>query len=104
SVGSKHKLSDRITVKPRISNRYNEDDYRFYRNDLSKARSLHYSNAFMFELNGVYASDFGDFGVGYEMRLEEIHSSNLGTHDRKNHGWFAEYRNTFYEKLLVNVG
>lgn len=104
SMSSKHKLSDKITLKPRISNRYNEDDYRFYRNDLNKARSLHYSNAFMFELNGVYAADFGDFGIGYEMRLEEIHSSNLGAHDRKNHGWFAEYRNTFYERLLVNVG
>lgn len=104
SVGSKHKIGDRITIKPRISNRYNEDDYRFYRNDLSKARSLHYSNAFMLELNGVYNSDFGDFGIGYETRMEEIHSSNLGAHDRKNHGWFAEYKNTFFDQLLVNVG
>lgn len=104
SIGSKHQLTDRISIKPRISNRYNEDDYRFYRNDLSKARSLHYSNAFMLELNGVYSSNFGDFGLGYEMRSEEIHSSNLGAHDRKNHGWFAEYKNTFFEKLLVNVG
>lgn len=104
SVGSTHKVTDKLTIKPRISNRYNEDDYRFYRNNLSKARSLHYSNAFMFELNGSYTTNFGDFGVGYEMRLEEINSSNLGAHDRKNHGWFAEYKNTFYDKLVVNVG
>ncbi|MBA5791970.1 TonB-dependent receptor [Flavobacterium sp. xlx-214] len=104
SVGSTHRITDKLTIKPRISNRYNEDDYRFYRNDLSKARSLHYSNAFMFELNGSYTTDFGDFGVGYEMRLEDINSSNLGAHDRKNHGWFAEYKNTFYDKLVVNVG
>jgi len=104
SVGSNHRITDNLTIKPRISNRYNEDDYRFYRNDLSKARSLHYSNVFMFELNGVYTSTVGDFGVGYEMRLEDINSSNLGEHDRKNHGWFAEYKNTFFEKLLVNVG
>ncbi|SEI00626.1 iron complex outermembrane recepter protein [Paenimyroides aquimaris] len=104
SVGSNHRINDHLTIKPRVSNRYNEDDYRFYRNDLSKARSLHYTNAFMFDLNGVYTSEIGDFGVGYEMRLEDISSSNLGTHDRKNHGWFAEYKNTFFEKLLVNVG
>ena len=104
SIGSKHQLSDRITVKPRISNRYNEDDYRFYRHDLSTARSLHYSNALMMELNGVYEADFGTFGLGYEMRMEEIHSSNLGAHDRNNHGWFAEYKTTFFEKLLVNAG
>lgn len=104
SVGTMHKLSDHITIKPRISNRYNEDDYRFYRNDLSKARSLHYSNAAMFELNGAYRSDIGDFGLGYEMRSEDINSSNLGNHNRKNHGWYAEYKNMFFDKLLVNAG
>src|SRR5690606_37859994 len=88
SVGTNHQITDRLTIKPRISNRYNEDDYRFYRNDLTKARSLHYSNAFMMELNANYQSKIGDFGVGYEMRLEDINSSNLGAHDRKNHGWF----------------
>lgn len=104
SVGSNHRITDNFTLKPRISNRYNEDDYRFYRNDLSKARSLHYSNAFMFELNGIYTTNFGDFGLGYEMRSEEINSSNLGNHARKNHGWFAEYKNTFANKILVNAG
>lgn len=104
SVGTKHKVTDRITIKPRVSNRYNEDDYRFYRNDLSKARSLHYANAFMVELNGVYTTEIGDFGLGYEMRLEEINSSNLGSHKRKNQGWFAEYKNLFFNKLLINTG
>lgn len=104
SVGTNHQITDRLTIKPRISNRYNEDDYRFYRNDLTKARSLHYSNAFMMELNATYQSKIGDFGVGYEMRLEDINSSNLGAHDRKNHGWFAEYKQTFFDKLSVNTG
>ena len=104
SIGSTHKITDKLTLKPRVSNRYNEDDYRFYRNDLSKARSLHYMNAFMFELNGVYNSEIGDFGLGYEMRLEDINSSNLGEHSRKNHGWFAEYKNIFFDKLVVNAG
>ena len=104
SVGSKHRINDRLTVKPRVSNRYNEDDYRFYRNDLSKARSLHYSNVMMLELNAIYETSVGNFGLGYEMRLEDINSSNLGTHDRKNHGWFAEYKQTFFDKLLLNAG
>lgn len=104
SVGSIHKVNEHLTIKPRISNRYNEDDYRFYRNDLSKARSLHYSNALMFELNSIYESSIGDFGLGYELRLEEINSSNLGAHDRNNHGWFAEYKNSFADRWNVNVG
>lgn len=104
SISSTHSLTDRIVLKPRISNRYNEDDYRFYRNDLHTARSLHYSNALMMELNGVYHADFGDFGIGYELRWEEIHSSNIGFHNRNNHGWYAEYKNNFGQKWLLNVG
>jgi vitamin B12 transporter len=104
AVSSSHQLSDKLTIKPRISNRYNEDDYRFYRNDLSKARSLHYSNAFMMELNGIYKANWGDIGLGYELRLEDINSSNLGSHNRNNHGWFTEYKQTYFDKLLVNAG
>lgn len=104
SVSSTHHISDRWTIKPRISNRYNEDDYRFYRNDLSKARSLHYSNALMFEINSSYKTSIGDFGIGYETRIEEINSSNIGFHERNNHGWFAEYKNVWKESWFVNVG
>lgn len=104
SLASTHHISDRMTLKPRISNRYNEDDYRFYRHDLSRARSLHYSNALMFELNGNYQTAHGFFGMGYELRVEEIHSSNLGAHNRNNHGWFAEYKPTLWEDFLINVG
>ncbi|MBB4118578.1 iron complex outermembrane receptor protein [Mesonia hippocampi] len=104
SVGSKHYITDNLIIKPRLSNRYNEDDYRFYRDDISKARSQHYTNAFMAELHGVYTSAVGDFGFGYEARFEEVNSSNLGKHERKNQGWFAEYKTTLFDNLLLNAG
>lgn len=103
SVGSKHKIGN-IVLKPRISNRYNEDDYRYFRHDLSKARSLHYLNTMMGELHALYATDFGDFSVGYEARHEKVNSSNLQQHERTNHGWFAEYKNRFADRLFVSVG
>lgn len=104
SIGSTHQISDQFTFKPRISNRYNEDDYRFYRHDLNTARSLHYSNSLMIELNGNYKTKHGLFGLGYGLQVEEVNSSNLGAHDRANHGWFAEYKPTIWDDLLINVG
>lgn len=104
SIGSSHKITENFTLKPRISNRYNEDDYRYFRNDLSRARSEHFSNAFSAELHGIYTTKFGNFGLGWESRWEQIESSNLGEHKRNNHGAYAEYRFTIAQKLFVNAG
>lgn len=104
SVASKHRLTDRFFLSPRISNRYTEDDYRYFRDDLSRARSLHYNNAFSAELNSRYETSFGDFGFGLESRFDRINSSNMGNHDRSNHGIYTEFRTEQIEKLSVNVG
>mgnify|MGYP001289397306 CR=1 FL=1 len=104
SVGSDHKISPRFTLKPRISYRYNEDDYRYYRDDLSKARSEHSTNAFSAELNSTFQSSIGDFGFGLETRSEKIESTNIGNHSRNNHGAYAEYRTEAIRNVLLNVG
>jgi len=104
SISSKHQLSDRLSISPRVSNRYNEDDYRYFRNDLSKARSRHYSNSLSLELNGRYETDFGDFGLGWETRMDHIQSSNIGQHSRENHGAFAEFRTDKIKNVDLNIG
>ncbi|QBQ40839.1 TonB-dependent receptor [Sphingobacterium psychroaquaticum] len=104
SLATRHQLTDNLSLNPRISNRYNEDDYRYFRNDLSRARSRHYNNAFSMELNSRYQTSFGDFGLGWESRLERISSSNIGQHDRNNHGAYAEFRTEKFNKLIVNIG
>src|SRR5699024_4412119 len=103
SLSSKHKWG-RFTLLPRISDRYNEDDYRYFKDDLDKARSLHYSNALMLELNGTLTTSIGKFGLGWESRLERINSSNIGQHKRDNHGAYAEYKGSYREKLRMNLG
>lgn len=104
SLGSEHRIADKWTFKPRLSNRYNTDDYRFYRYDLSRARSKHYSNAFTAEAKLDYQSTIGDFGLGYEARWEDINSSNIGEHARFNQGWFTEYKNSWQNKLWITLG
>lgn len=103
SLSSKHQWGD-FMISPRISNRYWEDDYRYFKDDLSKGRSLHYTNALMLELNSRLMTDIGIFGFGWESRLEKINSSNIGDHQRDNHGVYAELAGSLGEKLQGTVG
>jgi vitamin B12 transporter len=103
-LSSKHQLTPKLSLSPRISNRYNEDDYRYYRHDLSKARSIHFNNAFSVELNSVYETSFGDFGMGLESRWEKINSSNIGQHNRNNQGAYAEFKTERIQNLMINIG
>ncbi len=104
SIGSAHKIGSHFSLKPRISYRYNEDDYRYYRNDLSKGRSEHSTKVFSAELNSTLQSGIGDFGFGLETRSEKIESTNIGDHERSNHGIYAEYRTEAIRNVLLNVG
>lgn len=104
SISSRHQLSERFYLSPRVTNRYNEDDYRYFKHNLSSARSLHYNNAFSMELNSRYQTAFGDFGLGLESRFDRIASSNMGNHDRSNHGAYAEFRTERLKNMTVNVG
>ncbi len=103
SLSSKHTFGN-FTISPRISDRYGEDDYRFYKNDLSKGRSIHYTNALMLELNSSLKTKIGTFGFGWESRMEKINSSNIGQHERDNHGAYAELKSRLGEKLRGTMG
>ena len=103
SLSSKHTFGN-FTISPRISDRYGEDDYRYFKDDLSKGRSLHYTNALMLELNSSLKTGIGTFGFGWESRMEKINSSNIGTHERDNHGAYAELKSRIGEKLRGTVG
>ena len=103
SVSSKHTWGD-FTISPRISDRYGEDDYRYFKDDLSKGRSLHYTNALMLELNSSLKTGIGTFGFGWESRMEKINSSNIGEHQRDNHGVYAELKSSLGDKLKGSAG
>lgn len=104
ALGSIHRLSDNFMLKPRVSYRNNRDDYRYYRNDLSKARSEHETNAIAVEVNSLWHTGIGDFGFGLESRSDKIVSTNIGDHLRYNHGLFAEYKTEAIRDLYLNMG
>lgn len=103
SLSSRHRFGN-FMISPRISDRYGEDDYRYFKDDLSKARSLHYTNALMLELNSSLNTGIGVIGLGWESRLEKISSSNIGKHSRDNHGAYGELRTGIGEKLQGTLG
>ena len=103
SLSSKHNFGN-FTISPRISDRYGEDDYRYFKDDQSKGRSVHYTNALMLELNSSLKTTIGTFGFGVESRLEKIISSNIGKHQRNNHGIYAELKTRLGEKLRATAG
>jgi len=104
SLSSSHEFGH-FTVSPRISNRYNEDDYRYFGKDIVDiGRSKHYANALMVEINTSVKTTIGDFGLGFESRFDEINSSNIGQHQRDNHGVSLEYRNVFWRKFILSAG
>lgn len=104
SVRSRHRLSDRFTLSPQIGYRYNYDDYRYFRHDLSKARSQHYSNSVTAEISGNYQVNFGEFGFGTEARYEQISSSNIGDHERENYGLYGEFRTRQIPRVDLTLG
>ncbi len=103
NVGSTHQWKN-FKLRTNVSNRYTDDDYRYFKDQLDKARSRHYSNAFSFELKANYLTSFGTFGLGYEVRMEQINSSNIGKHQRENQGVYADYKHLLWKKLNTNIG
>lgn len=105
NIQSKHFITDNWKIMPRVTYRYNYDDYRYLgNNNLNVGRSRHYTNSIAAELNSSIKTEKGEIGFGAEFRNEDIHSSNIGDHDRKNVGIYAEYRTYLFEKLNVNLG
>ncbi|KAF2517173.1 TonB-dependent receptor plug domain-containing protein [Flavobacterium foetidum] len=105
NLQSRHAITENWKIMPRVSYRYNYDDYRYYGiANLNAGRSQHYTNSIAAELNSTVKLSKGEIGFGAEFRNEDIHSSNIGDHDRNNVGIYAEYRTNFFERLSVNLG
>lgn len=104
SLGFKSRINERLTLLPQVNYRYSYDDYRFYRNDLTTARNQHYIHTVSPEINANYTTDYGEFGLGAEARLEKINSSNLGDHTRNNMGIYAEFRTEKIHNFQLSAG
>lgn len=103
-VNADLKINDYWVFKPRVSYRYNKDDYIFIRQKPAVYENIHETNVMDAELNNTFLSGIGNFGLGLEMRSEYINSNSLGKHNRLNYGIYGEYKFDKIQHLLVNLG
>src|SRR5690606_38308422 len=102
AIGYRGQLAERFSLSPRVSYRYAYDDYRYFRHDLTRARSQHHGHSVNTEVNALLQTEAGDIGLGVEMRNEIIRSSNIGDHNRDNYGFYAEFKTEKIKRLLLN--
>jgi vitamin B12 transporter len=93
-----------IKLIPKVFWRSNQDHYLldytnpvFYMND-------HKTNSYGAELRSVFLTNIGSIELGGELNFDNINSSNLGIHNRREGGISAEYVASPIEnfKLLLN--
>lgn len=97
-------IHPRVRIAPIISFRSTQDDYRYFRHDLSRARSEHQGYTLSPELHATIQLPDGEVGLGAEWRQEQIRSSNIGRHRRHNFGGYTEYKTHLFPSLAIHAG
>ncbi|TYB78876.1 TonB-dependent receptor plug domain-containing protein [Bizionia myxarmorum] len=83
---------EKLTLKPRIYWRRNQDMYLFNRDNPTGYRNLHITNKIGAEINASYTSTLGITGFGVDLSQTYISSNNLGNHNRFTTNLFLEHR------------
>jgi vitamin B12 transporter len=104
TVAYKTQLTNFWTLLPRVSYRNNVDDYLYIKQTPDKFHNHHVTQVLSTELNNVFETGIGEFGLGLERREEKINSSNLGKRYRENYGIYGEYKFDKIKNLMVNLG
>lgn len=104
SLAYTYKPTQKLTITPRASYRYNSDDYIYIKQKPEVYRNFHETNVWTGEIQSSLKLKNGVAGLGVEYRSDDIRSTNLGKRDRSNTGVYAEYKHNFSEKLNAGVG
>ena len=85
----KHHWNDAWQLEANASYRANYDHYEWHRGQ-PLGSNTHLSQIAGALLKGSYSYNLGETALGVEMRNENLHSSNMGDHNRLNVNYFAE--------------
>jgi len=103
-VSTKFK-KEKITLKPRIYWRRNQDMYLFVRSNPAIYRNLHQTNKIGVEFNASYNSSIGVTGFGVDIAKVYLSSNNLGARNRFMTTLFLEHQFKFANnKIDVTPG
>ncbi|MEL0455494.1 TonB-dependent receptor [Flavobacteriaceae bacterium SZ-1-7] len=84
--------NERLTIKPRVYWKRNQDEYIYLRNDPTVYRNLHITNKIGAEVNASYKSNLGVTGFGVDLSKVYIKSNNLGDLNRFMTTLFLEHQ------------
>jgi vitamin B12 transporter len=104
SVSYTTNITPNWTLTPRVSYRYNIDDYLYIKQTPNQFHNHHETGVLDAEINNTFETKIGTFGLGFEGRFEDINSSNLGKRNRNNGGFYGEYKFRPIERLSINLG
>jgi len=90
-VSTKYIFS-KLTLKPKIYWKRNQDMFQLKREDPSFSRNFNISNKVGVELNSSYKSNFGTTGFGIDVAKVSLASNNLGNQKRIMLNAFLEHR------------
>lgn len=97
--------SEKLTIKPRLYWKRNQDMYVFIRQNPAIYRNLHQTNKVGAEFNASYSSKAGVTGFGVDVAKVYLSSNNLGKREREMVTVFLEHRFKFADdKLDVTPG
>jgi iron complex outermembrane receptor protein len=99
-----YRPNENVSIRPRISYRYNNDDYIFVRQNPSLYHNIHETNVLTGEIQSTIQVKNGTIGTGTEIRNEQINSTNLGERSRTNIGLYGEYKHNFSCRLNAGAG
>lgn len=96
---------DKLTLKPKLYWKRNQDMYVFVRQDPSIYRNLHQTNKVGASIDASYRSNIGITGFGIDVAKVYLSSNNLGSRNRFMTTMFLEHRFTFIDdKLDITPG
>ena len=90
----------KLTLKPRVYWKRNQDMYVFVRNNPAIYRNLHQTNKIGVEVNGSFPSKLGATGFGVDIAKVYLSSNNLGKRNRDMITVFLEHRFQFLNKKI----
>lgn len=97
--------TERLTIKPRVYWKRNQDEYQYSRINPTAYRNLHLTNKIGAEVNVNYTSKAGITGLGVDMSKVHMSSNNLGDHNRFMTTLFLEHEfKLLNEKLDITPG
>jgi len=89
---------------PKLYWRRNDDEFLLNYENPSFYRNIHQTNIFGAELQSSLNTNLGVTSFGAEYKKDQIESSNLGNHSRKNFGVFAEHNFSLVDDVTVIAG